>query len=77
LSTPLILRIDAINNLGITYLSRTKSFIFREELDPENFQKADLSYQCPKISASTGIPVRLEQQKGKIKDQFIVEYRPR
>ncbi len=30
LSTTLILGIDAINNLGITYLSRTKSFWFQE-----------------------------------------------
>ncbi len=31
LSSPLILGIDTIDNLGITYLPRTKSFEFHEE----------------------------------------------
>jgi hypothetical protein len=35
--------IDAIENLGVTYLSKTKSFRFQEDLSLENFQKADLS----------------------------------
>ncbi len=43
LSSPLILGIDAIDNLGLTYLSRTKSFRFQEELNTEKFQKADLT----------------------------------
>jgi hypothetical protein len=35
LSSPLILGIDANDNLGITYLSRTKSFTLQDELDPK------------------------------------------
>ena len=60
LSSPLIFGIDAIDNLGITYLSRTKQFKFQEELNPEKFQKADLRIIATlKIPAHTGIPVRL------------------
>jgi hypothetical protein len=39
ISSPLILGIDAIDNLGLTYLSRTRSFMFQEDLNPEKFQK--------------------------------------
>ena len=58
LSSPSILVIDAIDNLGMTYLSRTKCFKFQEELNPEKFQKADLKVIVTiKIPAHTGIPV--------------------
>jgi hypothetical protein len=60
LSSPLILGVDAIDNLGITYLLRTKSFTFQEALNPEKFQKADLRViSSLKIPAHTGVPVRL------------------
>jgi hypothetical protein len=39
-SSPLIMGIDPIDNLGIIYLYRTKSFVFQEALNPEEFQKA-------------------------------------
>jgi hypothetical protein len=39
LSSPFILGIDAIDNLGITYLSRTKSFIFQESFGPKGLPK--------------------------------------
>ena len=58
LSSPLILGIDAIDNLGITYLSTKKSFVFQKELNLENFQKADLQViSTLKIPAHTAIPV--------------------
>jgi hypothetical protein len=41
LSSPFILGMDAIDNLGITYLSRTLRLMFQNELNPKNFQKAD------------------------------------
>jgi hypothetical protein len=56
LSLPLILGIDAIENSGITYLSRTKSFMFQEELHTEKFQKADLRVICTlKIPANSSL----------------------
>ncbi len=43
LSTPLILGIDAIDNLGITYLSMSQTFMFLEDIIGEaKFRKADL-----------------------------------
>jgi hypothetical protein len=44
LSSPLILGINAIYNLGITYLSSTNSFMLQEDLNPEKFQKAGLRF---------------------------------
>ena len=38
LSSTLSLEIDAIDNVGITYLSRTKIFIFQEELNPKTLK---------------------------------------
>ena len=38
-----ILGIDAINNLGITYLSRTKEFLFQEDIKKKKFERADLN----------------------------------
>jgi hypothetical protein len=45
LSSLLILGIDAIDSLEITYLSITKSFTFQEELNAETLKKADLRAQ--------------------------------
>jgi hypothetical protein len=45
LSSPLILCIDAVDNLGITYLSRTKSLIFQENMDPKaNLKECGLGW---------------------------------
>ena len=38
-----ILGIDAIDNLGITYLSRTKEFLFQEDIKKKKFERADLN----------------------------------
>jgi hypothetical protein len=60
LSSPLIPGIDAIDNLGITYLSRIKSFRYQEELKPETFQKADLRVvNTLKMPPCTVVPVKL------------------
>ena len=57
--------IDAIDNLGITYLSRTKCFKFQEELNPEGSKKADLRVIATlKIPAHAGNPVRLGTTTG-------------
>ena len=62
LSSSLIFGIDVIDNLGIAYLSRTKSFIFQEALNLAKFQKADLKVLFTlKITAHTGIPVGKSQ----------------
>jgi hypothetical protein len=63
LSTPLMLGIDSIDNLGIAYLSRTKSFRFQEELNPEKFQKADHCHT--EDTSHTGIPVRMGTPMGR------------
>jgi hypothetical protein len=58
---PFILWIDVMNYLGITYLSRTKSFIVQDELDLVNFLKADIRViSTLKIPAHTGWPVKLD-----------------
>jgi hypothetical protein len=54
LSPPLMLEIDAIDNLGITNLSITQSLMLQEDLNLENFQKADLSHQYSKNTISPG-----------------------
>ena len=38
-----ILGIDAIDNLGLTYLSRTKEFLFQEDITKKKFERADLN----------------------------------
>ena len=53
LSSPLILEYDGIDNLGITHLSRSNKFAFQEDLNPKDFQKADL-----KINSSISIPFK-------------------
>ncbi len=43
LNTPLIIGIDAIHHMGITYLSTSETFLFQEDIIGENkFRKADL-----------------------------------
>ncbi len=66
LSSPLILGIDAIDNLGKKYFSRTKSFMFQENLNLEKFQKADTRViSALKIPAHTRVQVRLERAIGR------------
>jgi hypothetical protein len=57
LTSPFILGIDTIYNLGIKYLSKTKSFMFQENLNPEKFQEAYLRVICAMI-----IPAHMESQ---------------
>jgi dUTPase len=65
LSSKLILGIYAIDNLGITYLSKTKSFMFQEALNPEKFQKADLRViSTLEIPTTTRVQVRLGKTIG-------------
>ena len=61
LNTPLILGIDGIHNLGITYLSMSQTFMFQNEIIGEaKFRKADLmTVQKINIPARTCVPVRL------------------
>ena len=66
LHTDAILGIDAIDNLGITYLSRTKEFVFQETLKQSRFAKADLrTVSVLKLPAHTSCPVRLGTSCGK------------
>jgi hypothetical protein len=60
LQSEAILGIDAIDSLGITYLSRSKEFIFQETIKKSRFAKADLrTVSQLKIPAHTAFPVRL------------------
>ena len=61
LNTPLILGIDGIHNLRITYLSISQTFMFQEDIISEaKFRKADLvTVQKTIIPARTCVPVRL------------------
>jgi hypothetical protein len=61
LPIPLILGVDGIDNLGVEYCSRTKSFILQDEVShDEQFQKADLRIISQiTIPAHAGIPVQL------------------
>ena len=60
LSSPLILGYDAIDNLGIYHMSRSNKFGFQEELDPNEFRKADLQIiSTITLPAHSGVPVRL------------------
>ena len=60
LNTPLILGIDGINNLGITYLSIPDEFVFQSECTQSQFKKADLmTVATVKIPALSTVPVRL------------------
>jgi hypothetical protein len=55
------LGIDGINNLGITYLSISQTFMFQEDIISEaKFRKADLvTVKKTIIPARTCVPVRL------------------
>ena len=61
LNTPLIMGIDAIHHMSITYLSMSESFLFQEDIIGENkFRKADLmTVATTFIPARTSVPVRL------------------
>ena len=67
LNTPLILGIDGIHNLGITYLSMSQTFMFQDEIIGEaKFRKADLmTVQKINIPARTCVPVRLGTASGR------------
>ena len=67
LNTPLIIGIDAIHNMGITYLSMSQTFMFQEDIIGEaKFRKADLmTVQRITIPARTGVPVRLGTASGR------------
>ncbi len=60
LAQPAILGIDGIHNLGITYLTETKEFVFQNDILQPKFAKADLkTMSVLKIPARTTCPVRL------------------
>ena len=60
LSLPLILGYDGIENLWITHLSRSNKFAFQEDLNPDDFEKADLQIvNSILILSHCGMPVRL------------------
>jgi hypothetical protein len=67
LNIPLILGIDGIHNLGITYLSMSQTFMFQEDIIGEaKFKKADLmTVQKTNIPARTCVPVRLGMASGR------------
>jgi predicted aspartyl protease len=60
LAQPTILGIDAIHNLGITYLTETQEFMFQNDILQSKFSKADLKTVSFKnsrqnhMSSSTG-----------------------
>ena len=59
-NTPLILGIDGINNLGITYLSIPDEFVFQSDCTQSQFKKADLmTVATVKIPTLSSVPVRL------------------
>jgi hypothetical protein len=71
LLSPLLFGIDAIDNSGITYLSRTKNFIFQENLEPKGFQKADFKIiSTLKIPVHTRLLVRLGPTLGRNKESM-------
>jgi hypothetical protein len=60
LAQPLILDINSIHNLGVTYLTGIKEFVFQRDILQSKFSKADLKTESFfKIPASTTSPVRL------------------
>jgi hypothetical protein len=67
LSTPLIMGIDAIDNMSITNLSMSQTFMFQEDIVGEaKFRKADLiTVQKITIPARTCVPVRLGMASGR------------
>ena len=68
LSSPLILGYDAIDNLGIYHMSRSNKFGFQEDLDPNEFKKADLQIiSSITLPAHSGVPVRVRTSISKSK----------
>jgi hypothetical protein len=67
LNTPLIMVIDVIHHMSITYLSTSESFMFQEDIIGENkSRKADLmTVQKLMIPARTCTPVRLGTASGR------------
>ena len=66
LQSDAILGIDAIDSLGITYLSRTREFVFQETFKKNQFVKADLrTVNLLKIPANMACPVRLGTSSGR------------
>ena len=54
-----------IDNLGITYLSRTKEFLFQEDIKKKKFERADLNtVKLMHIPAHTTCPIRLASSTG-------------
>ncbi len=65
LEQPTILGIDGIHNLGITYLTETKQFMFQNDILQSKFSKADLkTVSVLKIPTRTTCPVRLATATG-------------
>ena len=61
-----ILVIDAIDNLGITYLSRSREFLFQEEIKKTRFERADLNtVKLMHIPAQTTCPIWLASSTGR------------
>jgi hypothetical protein len=55
-----ILGIDGINNLGTTYLTETKEFMFQSDILQSTFAKVHLkTVSVLKIPAKNACPVRL------------------
>ena len=68
LNTPALLGIDAIDNLGITYLSRKKEFYFQNALlaKSNRYEKADLqTVHSMTIPAHTSCPMRFGTSIGR------------
>ena len=61
-----ILGRDAIDNLGLTYRSRTREFLFQEDITKNKFERADLNtVRLMHILAHTRCPIRLASSSGK------------
>jgi hypothetical protein len=58
LNTPLIMGIDAIHHMSITYLSMSESLLFQEDIIGENKFKL-MTVKTTLIPARTSVPVRL------------------
>ena len=51
--------IDAIDNLGITYLSRSREFLFQEDIKKTRFEREDLNtVKMMHVSAQMICPIR-------------------
>ena len=60
-----ILGIDAIGNLGLAYLSRSKEFLFHEDIQ-NRFERVDLNtVKLMHIPAQTACPIRPASSTGR------------